>query len=317
MQHQQSGQAHTHDELEKINWRDSVGFILVHAACLLAFWVGVSWPAVIVMVLAYAVRMFAITGFYHRYFSHRSYKTSRWFQFVMAFIGSMALQKGPLWWAAHHRHHHRHSDTEEDVHSPNKGFWWSHIGWIMCDKYKCTHMENVKDLAKYPELRWLDKYHFVPPLILALGVSGLGWALNYYFPTWGTSAMQMLIWGFFISTTLLYHGTFTINSLTHVYGKRRFKTTDSSRNSLLLSLVTLGEGWHNNHHRFPSSERQGFYWYEIDISHYLLKMLSWLGIVWDLKNPPKKVYSPERKIFKKPPEQIKYRNVDKRTGAEI
>ncbi|MCB0263950.1 MAG: acyl-CoA desaturase [Calditrichia bacterium] len=303
-------------ENEKINWRDSTGFILIHIACILVFWAGISWPAIIALLLTYAIRMFAITGFYHRYFSHRSYKTSRWFQFVMAFVGTAAVQKGPLWWAAHHRHHHRHSDTEEDVHSPRKGFWWSHVGWIMCDKYKCTHLELVKDLKRFPELMFVERYHMIAPVSLAVILAGLGYTFNHFFPHWNTSGFQMLVWGFFISTTLLYHGTFTVNSLTHVYGRRRFRTTDDSRNSLLISLITLGEGWHNNHHRFPSSERQGFYWYEIDISHYLLRVMSWFRLVWDLKRPPGKVYSPKRRLFKKPPEQFQYKNLDPKKGTD-
>ncbi len=290
---------------EKINWTDSTGFILVHIACILVIWAGVSWAAIIALILTYGIRMFAITAGYHRYFSHRSYKTTRIFQFVMAFLGTSAAQKGPLWWAAHHRHHHRHSDTEEDIHSPRKGFWWSHVGWIMCDKYKCAHMKLVKDLREFPELNFLERFHLIAPISLAVILTGLGMTLNYYFPQLNTSGFQMLVWGFFISTAVLYHGTFTVNSLTHVYGRRRFDTTDDSRNSFLISLITLGEGWHNNHHRFPSSERQGFYWWEIDVSHYILRVLSWFRIVWDLRNPPKRVYA-DRKVFKKPPGELKY-----------
>ena len=289
---------------EKINVADSTGFILVHIACILVIWAGISWAAVIALILTYGVRMFAITAGYHRYFSHRTYKTSRFFQFVMAFLGTSAAQKGPLWWAAHHRHHHRHSDTEEDIHSPRKGFWWSHVGWIMCDKYKCAHMKLVQDLQKYPELNFLDKYHIIAPVTLAVIMTGLGMTLNAYFPELNTSGFQMLVWGFFISTTILYHGTFTVNSLTHVFGRRRFETTDDSRNSFLISIFTLGEGWHNNHHRFPSSERQGFYWWEIDLSHYILRILSWFRVVWDIRKPPERVYA-KNGLFKRPPRDLK------------
>lgn len=264
---------------------------MVHLACLGVFAVGWSWTAVAVCVFFYVIRMFAITGGYHRYFSHRSYKTSRFFQFVLGWLGASAGQMGPLWWAAHHRHHHRHSDTEEDIHSPGlRGLWWAHVGWIMCKKYKATNVAAVKDLAKFPELMFLDKYHQLPGVVLAASMYFLGWGLEVWAPSLGVTAGQMIIWGFFISTVLLYHGTFTINSLAHIIGRRRFATSDDSRNSLFLALITLGEGWHNNHHRYPHSEKQGFYWWEIDISHYTLKALSWFGIVWDLKRPPEHIY---------------------------
>lgn len=277
---------------EKIDPIGGLSFILMHMGCLLVFWAGFSWIALAALILTYCMRMFAITGVYHRYFSHKSYRTSRWFQFFLGLLGACAVQKGPLWWASHHRYHHRYADTEEDIHSPTqKGLWWSHIGWIICEKYKGTDLKWVQDLAKFPELLLLERLHLVPPLFLATGLYALGSFLDHMWPWLNTSGLQLLVWGFFISTVFLYHGTFTINSLAHVIGRRRFDTPDDSRNSLMLALVTLGEGWHNNHHRFPSSERQGFYWWEIDISHYILKILSLFGLVWDLKLPPKRVYS--------------------------
>lgn len=284
---------------ERTNWLESSAFFMVHIMCILVIWAGISWAAVIALVITYGVRMFAITAGYHRYFSHRSFKTSRAFQFILALMGTSAVQKGPLWWAAHHRHHHRYSDQEEDIHSPRKGFWWSHVGWILCDKYKCAHLKLVHDLNKFPELRFLERFHILIPVFMATALFVLGWALGSYFPGSSTSGFQMLIWGFFISTVLLYHGTFTVNSLTHLIGRRRFQTTDDSKNSFWISLITLGEGWHNNHHRFPSSERQGFYWWEIDVSHYVLKVLSWFRIVWDLRRPPARVYA-GRRFLKKP-----------------
>lgn len=288
---------------ERINWQESVAFFGIHLACLLIFWAGFSWAALIALVLAYGIRMFGITAGFHRYFSHRTYKTSRIFQFVMAFLGASAAQKGPLWWAAHHRHHHRYSDTEQDIHSPTRrGFWWSHVGWILCDKYKCAHMKLVKDLTRYPELKFIDRYHLLAPVSFAVFLTILGAVLNHFFPQLHTSGFQMLVWGFFFSTVLVYHGTFSVNSLTHVFGRRRWKTSDTSKNSFLISIFTLGEGWHNNHHRFPSSERQGFYWWELDISHYILRALSWLHLVWDLHMPPRKVYERNRGI-KKPSNQ--------------
>jgi stearoyl-CoA desaturase (delta-9 desaturase) len=239
--------------------------------------------------------MFAITGAYHRYFSHRTYKTSRFFQFVLALWGTSCGQQGPLWWAAHHRHHHKYSDTDQDIHSAKlRGLWWSHVGWILCKKYAATNEEAVKDLAKYPELRWINKYHGIAPFILAASIFFFGSFLQHTAPSLHTNGLQMLAWGFFTSTTVLYHGTFSINSLAHMIGKRRFATGEESKNSLILSLITMGEGWHNNHHRYPYSERQGIYWWEIDMSHYVLRFFSWFGLVWDIKTHPEEIYAEAR-----------------------
>jgi stearoyl-CoA desaturase (Delta-9 desaturase) len=280
--------------VERVDWPGSIGFIGVHVCCLFVFLVGFSWTALAVCILLYVVRMFAITSGYHRYFAHRTFKTSRAFQFVLASIGCSSAQKGPLWWAAHHRHHHKFSDTEEDIHSPGlKGLWWAHAGWILCRKYASTNMDSIRDFAKYGELRFLNRYHVLAPTLLGFATFGLGKLLEIYAPGLGTNGWQMLIWGFFISTTLLYHGTFMINSMAHVLGRRRYRTSDQSRNSLLLALITLGEGWHNNHHFYQSSERQGFFWWEIDISHYGLRVLSWFRIVWELRAPPKRILTAE------------------------
>lgn len=269
----------------------NIPFLSVHLACLLAFVCGFSWWAVALCLALYAIRMFGITAGFHRYFSHRSYNTSRVFQFLIGVLGTSAAQRGPLWWAAHHRHHHRHSDTEEDTHSPIlHGFVWSHIGWTISRHSSPTNYKAVRDLMKFPELVLLNRFHLVVPALLGLGVFLLGWGLGVYFPETGITGFQFLIWGFFISTVLLYHGTFTINSLCHVIGSKRFETNDESRNNWFLALITLGEGWHNNHHRYPSSERQGFYWWEIDLTHVALRLLSYVGIVWDLRTPPKHIY---------------------------
>jgi len=276
-------QAHTPtaavDPSERVAWLRSLPFIGMHVACLGALWVGVSWSAIALCAALYVIRMFGITGGYHRYFSHRSYRTSRWFQFVLAWIGCSAVQKGPLWWAGHHRHHHKHSDEQPDLHSPVlRGFWWSHVGWFLSSRYDDTDLDAIKDFTKYPELRWLNHYHAVPGVVLAVAcTAAMGW--------------QGLVWGFFISTVLLYHGTFVINSLCHMIGTVRYETDDESRNSLWLALITLGEGWHNNHHHYQSSTRQGFFWWEIDVSYYILRVLSWIGLVWDLRSPPQAVVS--------------------------
>ena len=266
-------------------------FLLLHLAPLLAFWTGVSAAAVAACLALYFVRMFAITAGFHRLLSHRTYKSGRVFQFVIAFAGTAAYQKGPLWWSAHHRRHHLHTDTADDLHSPvTRSVWQSHTGWFLARESQQTDFKLVANLTKYRELRLLDKYFVLPPAVLAAATFVLGSMLQRYAPSLGTSGWQMLVWGFFISTVLLYHGTFTVNSLAHLYGSRRFETQDDSRNNFLVALITLGEGWHNNHHHYPSSERQGFYWWEIDVAHYILRALSWAGVVWDLKAPPERVY---------------------------
>jgi stearoyl-CoA desaturase (delta-9 desaturase) len=239
--------------------------------------VGFSWSGLALAIGLYYARMFFVTGVYHRYFSHRAYKTSRWFQGLIAFLGGMSVQKGALWWAAHHRHHHKHSDLPTDLHSPREhGLIWSHVGWIVSRQHNETRYDLIKDFAKYPELVWLNRFHLVPVAIY-------GAALYATLGLWG------FVWGFLVSTVLLWHGTFTINSLSHVFGNKRFNTTDDSRNNWLLALITMGEGWHNNHHHYQSTANQGFYWYEVDLSYYILKMFSWVGLVWDLRTPPQRV----------------------------
>jgi stearoyl-CoA desaturase (delta-9 desaturase) len=246
--------------------------------------------ALLVALAVYAARMFAITGFYHRYFSHRTFKTSRAVQFLFALLGNAAVQKGPLWWAAHHRLHHRHADGPGDMHSPLRhGFLWSHVGWFFSRSTIATRLEVVPDLSRFRELVWVDRYHFVVPVVLAAGLYLLGATLAGVAPHLGTSGAQMVVWGFFISTVALSHVTYTINSLSHRFGSRRYATGDTSRNNLWLALLTMGEGWHNNHHHFPAAARQGFYWWEIDITFYVLRAMQWLGLVWDLRPVPIKV----------------------------
>ncbi|QDV78574.1 acyl-CoA desaturase [Botrimarina mediterranea] len=272
---------------EEIEWFRVAPFLLLHLACLSVFWVGWSWAAVGVALLTHFARVFALTAFYHRYFSHRAFKTSRPVQFLGALLGNAAGQRGPIWWAAHHRHHHRASDKPDDIHSPHQdGFLWSHMLWFMTRRNYQTDHRMVKDLLRFPELRWIDRNDFVAPALLAAAMYGLGWLLGVYAPQLGTNGPQMLVWGFVISTVALYHVTFSINSLAHQIGTRRYETNDDSRNNFWLALVTFGEGWHNNHHHFPNSARQGFRWWEIDISFYLLYLLSCLGLVWDLKPAP-------------------------------
>jgi stearoyl-CoA desaturase (Delta-9 desaturase) len=277
---------------EKIDWAGSIPFFSVHVIGILAIFTGISWPAIAMCLFMYYARMFAITGIYHRYFSHRTYKTSRFFQFIMAVWGTSCAQQGPLWWAAHHRHHHKFSDMPEDIHSPGlRGFWWAHWGWLICKRYSDTNEEAVKDLTKYPELKFINKYHHLAPFALATLIFFFGAFLGRVAPGLHTNGLQMISWGFFTSTTLLYHGTFTINSLSHVFGKKRFETGDDSKNNFILSIITMGEGWHNNHHKFPFAEPQGIYWWEIDMSHYVLKIFSWIGLVWDIQIHPKELFA--------------------------
>ncbi|WP_240624033.1 acyl-CoA desaturase [Ahniella affigens] len=272
----------------RIDWVRVVPFIGLHVTAIVGVClVGASWIAVGVAVLLYALRMFAITGFYHRYFSHKTFRTSRPMQFLMALLGASSVQRGPLWWAAHHRNHHRHSDTEHDVHSPvTKGFWFAHMGWFLTRAGFRTDWSVIPDWKKFWELKLIDRFDVFIAIGLAWILFWLGGFLQTHYPELGTSRSQMLIWGFFVSTVVLFHCTVTINSLAHQFGKRRYRTRDHSRNNLWLALITFGEGWHNNHHHFPGSARQGFYWWEVDITYYGLKMLSWLGLVWDLKPVP-------------------------------
>ncbi len=279
----------THKVRGKGKLKTEISFLIVHLLPLAAIFTGATWFDWTICVILYISRMFWITGGYHRYFAHRSYNTSRWFQFIIAFMAQTSAQKGALWWAGHHRIHHRASDTVEDPHSMKQfGFWYSHIGWIVGPDYKETDYKIIQDYAKYPELVWLNKNHLVPPLILALTVMAFGGIVNggTILAMFSTAGFSSLFIGFFLSTVILYHGTFSINSIMHKFGNQRYESGDESRNSLWLALLTLGEGWHNNHHYYEVSARQGFFWWEIDITYYVLKIFSWLGLVWDLKGVP-------------------------------
>jgi stearoyl-CoA desaturase (delta-9 desaturase) len=260
------------DPKARLNVALSIPFFLMHLAPLGALFYPPRLLDWVVCAFLYASRMFFITGAYHRYFAHRGYKAGRIVTFLLAFGGGTAAQKGALWWAGHHRWHHRFSDTDRDPHQSSKGFWWSHVLWIVSNKYNDTPHETIHDFSQYPELRWLDRHHLVPPVLLGVVV-------------WLAGGFSMLFTGFFLSTVLLYHGTFSINSLTHRFGRARYKTGETSKNSLLLALVTLGEGWHNNHHYYASTANQGFFWWEIDISYYVLRVMSWVGLVSDLRLP--------------------------------
>lgn len=283
---------HDHEPHNDIIYPLTVPFILVHLAVFGVFWTGISWTSFGVAVALYVIRMWAITAGFHRYFSHRTYKTSRVMQFLMAFLAQSSAQRGAIWWAAVHRHHHLHSDTEEDVHSPvHDGFWMSHVGWIFRPRSSNADYSSVKDLTRYPELVFLDRFHLIPAILLAVSLF-----------LWG--GWEMLVVGFFWSTVATYHGTFFINSLAHVVGSQRYVTGDRSRNNWWLAIITLGEGWHNNHHHYQSATAQGWRWYEIDISYYIVKAMSWTGLVWDLRDPPAEVVDNTRPVGKKVLENV-------------
>src|SRR5262245_38978031 len=267
-----------------------VPFIVLHATVLLVLVVPFTPSMIAWLAGSYFLRMFGVTAGYHRYFSHRSYKLNRFWQFCLAFLAQTSGQKGALWWAAHHRDHHLHSDQKTDLHSPvHEGFWWSHLGWILSDEYDHYDPKRIADFSRFPELRFLDRFYLIPffmywGLVWWLGAILEGPVANAtWWAPWTWPGYQMWVWGFLVATVALYHGTFLINSLTHIWGTRRFPTPDESRNNFLLALVTLGEGWHNNHHYYMSSVRQGIRWWEVDITYYLLKMLSWVGIARELR----------------------------------
>jgi stearoyl-CoA desaturase (delta-9 desaturase) len=255
-------------------------YLTMHVLPLTAFWYGVTpLEGAVCLVLCLAlmqVRGFCMSAGYHRYLGHRSFKTSRLLQFLFAVGGCTTLRGGPLWWASLHRHHHRYADTADDVHSPAKGLWWSYGGWLLGGRYVVTRYDLVKDLSLYPELCWLNRWWLVPAALLGLAVFLVG--------GWNAFAL-----GFCLSSALLFHAQAILDSLTHVWGSRRYATADTSRNSWLLSFLFLGEGWHNNHHHYQSSSNQGFFWYEIDPTFDVLRVLAWLGLVWELRKPPEQV----------------------------
>lgn len=248
----------------------------MHASCLLVFWVGASTADLVLLAATFYARMFGITGGYHRYFAHKSYKTSRAFQFVLAFLGASATQKGPLWWSGTHRRHHAFTDREGDPHSPREGFWYAHQGWVFDPDWGGTPRELIRDFARYPELEWLNRWHLVAPLALA--------ALCY-----AVGGFAGLVWGYSVSTVLLWHATYSVNSFAHLFGTRRYDTADTSRNNPVVALLTFGEGWHNNHHAYQASARNGFRWWELDVTYYVLRALAAVGLVWELREPPASV----------------------------
>lgn len=246
----------------------------------LLFFVEFSWQVVVLFVVNYFVGMFFVTAGYHRYFSHRSYQLKRIPQFILAWCAQISAQKGVLWWAANHRDHHLHSDTEEDLHSPVQfGFWYSHMGWIFDDRSKGYNAKKIQDFSKFPELRWLNKYHWVPTLTTAILMPAFFAVVKVP----GINPWNAFAWGYLLAIICMYQASYSVNSLLHVYGTRRFETDDASRNNWFIAIFTMGEGWHNNHHYCKSSCRQGYKWWEYDLTYYGIKMLSWVGIVKNIK----------------------------------
>ena len=265
----------------RVDWALSLPFIAIQLSVLAIPFLGFGTREAIAAGATYLLGMFFITAGYHRYFAHRSFRTSRPVQLLLALGAVSTVQHGVLWWAGHHRQHHRHSDGPDDPHSPSHGWLWSHMGWFLCDRYDAAPLDRVRDLARFPELRWLERWYFLPPLAVGLTFAAAG-------------GLRLAVGGYLLGVVLLHHATFAINSLAHLWGSRPFATGDGSRNNALLALLTFGEGWHNNHHHAPGSARQGFRWWQVDLTFYLLRLLELLGLVWDLRPAPAPAPVPAR-----------------------
>ncbi|MGE0042012.1 MAG: acyl-CoA desaturase [Vicinamibacterales bacterium] len=257
-------------------------FWTVQASALLVFVVPFTWAYVGLWAASHFVRAVGLTLAYHRYFAHRAFQMSRGARFFWALAGTAAMQKGPIWWAGHHIDHHKYADREGDPHSPRvSGFYHAHVGWFLSDTRHDRLAPNnpvVRDFGGVPEIRWLDRWYVVPPLALAAGLylaGGLPW----------------LVWGFCLPTTTLAHATFAINTVNHLWGTRRFDTVDDSRNNLLTAVFAVGEGWHNNHHRYQRAARNGFYWWEVDVTWYVIRAMAAVGLAWDVQPVPARIYA--------------------------
>ena len=253
-------------------WRLSA-FAASHLVALAAIWTGITPASLLLCAGVFSFQILAVTIGYHRYFSHRAFRTSRAMQLVLAVCAQTSLQKGVLWWAGHHRYHHRHSDQHDDLHSPRHGVWWAYAGWIFDDSTVQPRLEEVRDLVKFPELRFLDRFEYTPGILLAL-------------PCFAIAGLPGVVVGFAWGTVLSHHATFANNCFAHIFGTRAYDTDDDSRNNWFLAVITFGEGWHNNHHRYPGAARHGFRWWQIDLTYYVLRVLEKLGLIWDLRQPP-------------------------------
>ncbi len=260
-------------------------FWVVQASALLIFFVPFSWPLVALWAVSHFLRAIGLTLAFHRYFAHRSFQMNRIARFIWAWIGTSAMQKGPLWWAGHHVNHHRYADREGDPHSPMvSGVYYAHVGWFLNDaKHDRLEASNpvIRDFSKAPELVLMDRYFFFPPLVLAVVLYLVG-------------GMPWLVWGFCLPTVTLAHATFAINTVNHMFGSRRFDTIDESRNNVVTAFFAVGEGWHNNHHRYQRAARNGFYWWEFDPTFYTIRLMKMFGVAWDLQAVPERIYQEAR-----------------------
>ncbi len=264
-------------------------FWLVQVSALLIFFVSpFRWPLVALWAVSHFLRALGLTLIFHRYLAHRAFKMNRAARFVWTLIGTASMQKGPLWWAGHHVNHHRFADRDGDPHSPMvSGVYYAHIGWFLNDtKHDRLEPTNpvMRDFGNVPELAWLEKYFFVPPAALAVAMYAIG-------------GLPWLAWGFCLPTMTLAHATFCINTVNHLFGSRRFDTFDESRNNVFTAFFAVGEGWHNNHHRYQRAARNGFYWWEFDPTWYVIRTMQMVGLVWDVQAVPKRVYE-EAKVVK-------------------
>jgi stearoyl-CoA desaturase (Delta-9 desaturase) len=263
----------------------------VQASSLLVVTVPFTWSLLGVWAASHFLRAIGLTLAFHRYFAHRAFELSRAARFFWAFVGTAAMQKGPIWWAGHHISHHKYADREGDPHSPAvSGFYYAHVGWFLHDARNAALPETnpvVRDFGSAPEIAWLERYYIVPPLLLAAGLYAAGgWA-------W-------LVYGFGLATTTLAHATFAINTVNHLWGSRRFETPDDSRNNALTAFFAVGEGWHNNHHRYQRAARNGFYWWEFDPTYYVVAVMAWLGLAWNLQPVPERIYEEARRRRARP-----------------
>ena len=260
-------------------------FWTVQVSAVLAVLVPFSWAMAGLWAVSHFLRAIGLTLSFHRYFAHRTFQMNRAARFVWALIGTAAMQKGPLWWAGHHVNHHKFADREGDPHSPAiTGFYHAHIGWFLNDaRHDRLEATNpvLRDFSSAPEIVWLDRYHFVPPLALAVGLFLSG-------------GLQWLVWGFCVPTVTLAHSTFAINTVNHMFGSRRFDTIDDSRNNVLTAFFAAGEGWHNNHHRYQRAARNGFFWWEFDPTWYVIKLMAAVGLAWDVQAVPARIYAEAR-----------------------
>ena len=264
---------HSHLRARLVNIGSTGLVVGVHALCAGLPFVHFSWRIVAFALASYVLQVLGITAGYHRYFSHHAFKTTRAFQLVLGWLGCSAMQNGPLWWASGHRTHHRFSDKQGDPHSPVlRGFWYAHLGWVLDGTHDRPDLGNVSDFTRYPELRFLDAYKWVPTI-----ANGVLCTLLFGLPG--------LVWVFGLGTTLAFHAPLFVNSLGHLRGRRRFETSDSSRNNALLGILVLGEGWHNNHHHAQRLARHGLAWWEIDVTYYVIRMLQAVHVVWDVQEP--------------------------------